>query len=140
MQRKKWTEATKSLEKVAAEAQQRDLAARARTYLAICAVQNGADDAKSKDQDPFLMAVYERNRGNVEEALAICSRGGRQAKDERFAYLAAGILSATGDLDKSAKLLAQAIELNPKNRIHAFYDDDFDALRESEEHARLLAE
>lgn len=140
VQKGKWAEAAKSLERVVAETRQNDLAAGARAYLAVCAAQIG-DGAKSKkDEDPFLVAVYERNRGNVEEALAICGRGGRQGKDERFAYLAAGILSATGQLDKSVKLLEQAIELNPKNRIHAFYDDDFDALRESEEHASILAE
>ena len=130
----------KNLERVVAETRQNDLAAGARAYLAVCEAQAGDGEQSPKDEDPFLVAVYERNRGNVEEALAICGRGGRQKKDERFAYLAAGILSATGELDKSVALLAQAIELNPKNRIHAFYDTDFDALKESEEHASILAE
>jgi tetratricopeptide (TPR) repeat protein len=109
----------------------------ARRLARVCREKLGGTP-KVEDEDPFLTAVYERNRGNLEEALAICSRGGRQSKDERFAYLAASIHSLIGDQEKAAKFLEQAIELNPKNRIHAFHDTDFDNLRADPEYQQLF--
>jgi tetratricopeptide (TPR) repeat protein len=132
----KWREASKYFEKILGETGESDLAQRSRRYLGVCH-QNLAK-AGAKDKDPFLLAVYESNRGNYEEALALCSRGGRQSKDERFAYLAASVYSLTGDLEKASKFLALAIELNPKNRIHAYHDSDFEALRDSSEYRHLL--
>jgi hypothetical protein len=62
-------------------------------------------------------------------ALELCKRGGRQGKDERFAYLAASIHALRGEHDDALKLLELATEMNPKNRIHAYHDPDFAALR-----------
>jgi tetratricopeptide (TPR) repeat protein len=129
----KWREAKQSFEKVVGQAEQRDLAERARRYLSLVAEKLDSSPV-AESSDAFLEAVYERNRGELERALEICGRGGRQGKDERFAYLAASILSATGKLDRSAQLLGVAIELNPKNRVHAFHDSDFDQLRKSPEY------
>jgi tetratricopeptide (TPR) repeat protein len=104
----------------------------------MCRQQLEAAGSAPRDSDPFLMAVYERNRGNFEAALDLCSRGGRQGKDERFTYLAASLLAVMGEDEKAASVLAQAIELNPKNRIHAYHDSDFDSLRESSDHKQLF--
>ena len=135
--RSKWQQAQELFERVVGESDQADLAERARRYVALTVEKLDSSPAV-KPADAFLEAVYERNRGNFEEALAICSRGGRQGKDERFAYLAASILSATGEFEKAAELLAVAIELNPKNRVHAFHDSDFDELRCSSEYRHLF--
>ncbi len=70
--------------------------------------------------------------------MSLCSVGGRQGKDEKFAYLAASILSLTGELEQAAKLLVVAIELNSKNRVHAFHESDFDTLRKSDEYRHLF--
>ncbi len=43
-----------------------------------------------------------------------------------------------GDLEKAAKALGGAIEMNPKNRVHAFHDPDFGELRRSQEYASLF--
>ena len=88
--------------------------------------------------DPFLRAVYERNRGNLEEALALCTAGGRHGKDDRFAYLAAAIHALRGESVDAARLLSAAIELDPKNRIHAYHDADFEELRSDEEYSSLF--
>ena len=132
----KWREASKHFEKILQETGESDLAQRSRRYLGVC--HRNLAKSGSKSSDPFLLAVYESNRGNYDAALALCSRGGRKSKDERFAYLAASVYSLTGDLEKASKLLALAIELNPKNRIHAYHDSDFEALRESSEHRDLF--
>ena len=137
IQSSKWEVARPLLERVVGEAEQPDLAERARRYLSLT-VEKLDRSADVKPEDSFLEAVYEMNRGNFEEALSLCSVGGRQGKDEKFAYLAASILSVTGELEQAAKLLVVAIELNPKNRVHAFHESDFDTLRESDEHRHLF--
>jgi len=136
LHQKKWREASKYFEKILQETGESDLAQSARRSLGICR-QNLAKP-KPQTDDPFLLAVYESNRGNYDEGLALCSRGGRQSKDGRSAYLAAAVYRLIGDLEKAAKYLELAIELNPKNRIHAYHDSDFEALRESSEYGHLI--
>ena len=64
-------------------------------------------------------------------ALEISRKEGRDQKDERFAYLTASIHAVEERLDEAAQALARAVELNPKNRIHAFHDPDFAELRKN---------
>lgn len=132
----KWREAAKCFERVVEECGETDLEGLARRNVRTCKEKLSKDTTGS--DDPFLIAVYERNRGNFVEALAICSAGGRQSKDERFAYLAASIYSLTDEFEKAGSFLSLAIELNPKNRIHAFHDTDFAALREDPEYRQLF--
>lgn len=136
MQRGNWAEARKAFTQVIEDGDRRELAARSRQYLEVC--ERNLEKSAKDDADPYLEAVYERNRGNFEEALAICSRGGRQGKDERFAYLAASIHASQGDAEEAVKMLSTAIELNPKNRVHAFHDSDFSELKDNEGFASLL--
>jgi len=133
----KWREAAKSFEQVVEGGLETDLVGRARGNLRTCNEMLGKG-SKSQEDDPFLIAVYECNRGNHVAALAICSAGGRQSKDERFAYLAASIYSLTDEPEKAGSFLTLAIELNPKNRIHAFHDADFAALRDDPEYRHLF--
>ncbi|HKI86617.1 MAG TPA: hypothetical protein VKA53_07715 [Thermoanaerobaculia bacterium] len=139
-QEKKYKDAVKHLEKVIAESDTPQLVDRARQYLAAAEVRRGGHGGQSDDGgDPYLAAVVEKNRGNFEEALAICSAGGRQSKDERFAYLAASIHALREEADPALKFLSLAVDMNASNRIHAHYDPDFVSLRDSEEFKRLLA-
>ena len=124
---KKWDKARAAFERVLAESDQTDLLARARLYRDQTAQRAGA--APVEEADPYLEAVVAKNRGDYATVLEICGRGGRRGKDERFAYLAASALALSGDLDEAVKVLQQAIELNPENRIHAFHDPDFRGLR-----------
>lgn len=133
----KWKAAARDFQKVVDESSEPDLTGQARRYLRTCKEKLG-EGGKPAEDDPFLTAVYERNRGNLEDALAICSRGGRQSKDERFAYLAASIYALMEDREKAGSFLSLAIELNPKNRIHAFHDADFEELRADPEYKPLF--
>lgn len=133
---KKYAQAAKHLAQAEAIAGQSDVANRARRYLAMARSQTEKTKAAA---DPYLEAVYERNRGNLTAALEICSRGGRQSKDDRFAHLAASIYAVTGEPEKAAKFLEVAIGLNPRNRVLAFHDSDFDALREDPRYAELFS-
>ena len=134
----RWEKAAKLFGRVADESDQPELAARARQLLV--AARRRADEAEGGDgaDDPFLSAVYLRNRGDVAAALKICRLGGRVQKDERFAYLAAALYALEGRDDEAAEALAHAVELNPKNRVHAFHDPDFAGLRAKPEHAALF--
>lgn len=136
MYRQKWSEAAKLFAKVA-ESDESDLAGRARQLLATCRAKQEVDHDLA-DEDPFLLAVVHKNRGELDEALAICARGGRQSKDERFAYLASSIHALKGEAEEAAKFLELAIGLNAKNRVHAFHDADFASVREDAAIARLF--
>lgn len=125
----KWKDAAAAFDKVIEESDQPDLINRARRYLTI-ARERLEGVAEVTADDPYLQAVYERNRGNFDEALSIASAGGRRSKDPRFAYLVASIYVAQGDLEQAAEFLGTAIELDPMSRVHAFNDAEFTALRE----------
>ena len=133
----KYKEAKKHFSRVLEETTDIELAGRARLYLRVCD-QKTSTKAAPKVEDPFLEAVFERNLGNFDAALEMCSRGGRKSKDEKFAYLAASIYALMDDNENAVKFLAMAIELNPKNRIHAFHDSDFEVLRSDPELKQLF--
>lgn len=134
----KRSQAVQMFEKVAAGSDQTELASRARQYLKISRGRS-EQQTESADADDFTLAVMERNRGNLDESLTLCTARNRHRKDERFAYLAAAIQSLQGELDKAAATLEVAIELNPKNRIHAFHDPDFEGLRNDGAFSYLFA-
>jgi len=125
--------AEKLFAKIAEECDQPELAERARQYLRIC---GPASDTEI--EDAFLAAVYEKNQGHLERALELAKKGGRSSKDERFAYLEASVLALEERLGEAAEALGKAIEMNAKNRVHAFHDPDFTALRKSSEHSGLF--
>jgi tetratricopeptide (TPR) repeat protein len=140
LQGQDWPKAAQLLEKAIELADRPELSARARQFLAACRQREqaaGAKPAKSHD-DPYLEAVYEKNRGNLREALEICRRGGRDQKDERFAYLAAAVYATENRIEEAAQALTKAIELNSKNRIHAFHDSDFAELRKNRDYRSLF--
>ncbi len=123
--------------RIVEECDQPELTERARQYLEICRGEASAQ-AEPESDDDFLLAVFEKNRGNSQRALEIAKRGGRNGNDERFAYLEASIHALDGRLDEAAQALGRAIEMNGANRVHAFHDPDFTALRKSRDHASLF--
>ncbi len=131
----KWKEASRHFQQVVDECDRARIVQRALGYLEICREHMSEPPS---DDDPFVLAVYERNRGHLDDALEICMRGGRQGKDDRFAYLAASILALRDEREKAAEVLAKAIELNPRNRGYAALDADFSELRDDEEYAALF--
>ena len=137
LHKQEWKQAAKEFETVVEETDRPQLRARALQFLDASRAQLDRSDS-GEAEDPFLQAVYLRNRGDLEEALDLCVRGGRQGKDDRFAFLAASIHALSGDLDQAAELLHRAIEMDPKNRIHAHYDSDFAALREEPRYAEIF--
>ena len=141
LQAKDWKKAIGHLEKAVEIADRPDLRDRARQFLNAARQKSGPADgksAKSPETDPYLQAVYEKNRGNLQAALDIAQKGGRDQKDERFAYLVASIHAVENRLEDAAQALAKAVDLNPKNRIHAFHDVDFAELRKNRDQRHLF--
>ena len=141
LQAKNWKKAVGHLEQAVETADRPDLRDRARQFLNAARQKSGpAEDktAKSPEADPFLQAVYEKNRGDHQAALDIAQKGGRDQQDERFAYLVASIHAVENRLDDAAEALARAVELNPKNRIHAFHDADFAELKKNRDQRHLF--
>lgn len=134
LQAKDWAKAVERFEEAVRESDRPEVRDRARQYLAASrqkAEEGGGKPAKGAEADPYLQAVYEKNRGNLKEALEISRKGGRDQKDERFAYLTASLHAIEGQWDEATQALTKAIELNPKNRVHAFHDPDFAELRKN---------
>jgi tetratricopeptide (TPR) repeat protein len=135
LQAKSWAKAVERFEEAVRESDRPEVRDRARQYLMASrqkmAEGEGEKPAKGAEQDPYLLAVYEKNRGNLKEALEISRKGGRDQKDERFAYLTASLHAIEGRWDEATQALNKAIELNPKNRIHAFHDPDLAELRKN---------
>lgn len=132
---KKWEKAAKAFEQLVTSADHSQLIDRSRQFLEVCRDQLGEGKV---DTEPYLQAVFEKNQGNLEQALEICKKHGN-SEEERFVYLEASLRALEGSEDEALKLLTDAIRLEPKNRVHAYHDPDFQNLRGSEEFSTLLA-
>jgi tetratricopeptide (TPR) repeat protein len=122
-----WAKAVEHLDRAAEDGG--SLAARARQFAAMARQRAAATEAESPE-DPWVRAVYDKNRGALDEALAACLAKGRADKDGRFAYLAAVVCSLRGDLDGGRAHLARAVELDSRNRAHALHDPDLRPLHD----------
>lgn len=143
LNQKDYARAVELFERSLADSDRPELSARARQYLVVAKQQteSGKDGKEKKarsDEDAYLQAVVDKNRGDLEAALKSCREGGRDQKDERFAYLAASIHAVENRLDEAVQTLNRAIELNPRNRVHAFHDPDFAELRRDKDHRQLF--
>ncbi|HVR28289.1 MAG TPA: hypothetical protein VMS86_02050 [Thermoanaerobaculia bacterium] len=136
LHRERWEEAAKAFSQVAEGDPGSSIAERARIFREVC--RRKLDSSSVVDDDLYLTAVVAKNSGDLETAIESCNRGGLKGKDARFAYLAAAVESLRGNREESARLLLKAIELDPANRVHAFWDPDFADVRKSPEMASLF--
>jgi hypothetical protein len=60
--------------------------------------------------------------------------------DERYLYLNASLKALNGDAEDAIEMLRSAIASEPKNRIHAYHDPDFENLEKLEEFQELVAQ
>jgi tetratricopeptide (TPR) repeat protein len=142
LQSNRWQQAVELFERAVEESDRPEVKDRARQFLAASRQKTEGGEGRPQkgaaEVDPYLVAVYEKNRGHLKEALEMSRKGGRDQKDERFAYLAASIHAVEGRFEEAAQALAKAVELSPKNRIHAFHDPDFAELRKNRDHRALF--
>lgn len=129
--------AAKAFEKALTATDRPHLAARARQQLAAIARRRGGGD--DGGDDPFTRAVFAKNRGDHQAALAIVEKHARKDEDGRFALLAAALHSAADREKEAIEALRRAVERDPVNRVRAYHDPDLAALRKKKDHADLFA-
>jgi tetratricopeptide (TPR) repeat protein len=137
LHRKQWDEAAKAFTQVAEGNPGSSIAERARVYREVC--KKKLSNEPVAEGDPYLAAVAAKNRGDLDAALEAINRAGAKGKDARFTYLQASIEGLRGNQDEAVKLLLKAIEMDPSNRVHAFWDPDFADVRKSPELQPLFA-
>ena len=130
----RWATAEKVFRKVASSGG--SLAERCRRFIQVCELRRSKDEPGP--QDAYLSAVVAKNEGDLDEAMEYCNRGGLKGRDQRFAYLAATIEAVRGNTAEASRLLERAIEMDGKNRVHAFWDPDFSEVREDPELSALF--
>jgi tetratricopeptide (TPR) repeat protein len=131
-----WKKAADLFKQVVETSDGRQLKDRARQYLATC--ERYLSDPVKAD-DPYFEAVVAKNQGKIVEALNICADKGDMA-DERYLYLNASLKALNGDAEDAIEMLRSAIASEPKNRIHAYHDPDFENLEKLEEFQELVAQ
>ncbi|MEM8934606.1 MAG: hypothetical protein AAGE94_25655 [Acidobacteriota bacterium] len=130
----KWGPAAEKLEAALAESDSKQLSDRIGQYLQIC---KDRLEKPGDSGDPYLDAVYDKNRGEIDAALERVAAQGAD-DDERFVYLRASLEALAGRDDDALETLGRAIELEPKNRVHAYHDPDFTSLKGSDAWRELI--
>ncbi len=139
LQQGKYEKALAALEKLLPEAPL-ELKERCQMYIATCQRQmEKVVLAFETPEEHYDYAVSQLNTGYYEEAReqfnAILSRYPRAD----YAYYGLAVLEAmTGRAQECLTNLAQAIELNPKNRLQARVDNDFQNMVDDPRFTELL--
>jgi tetratricopeptide (TPR) repeat protein len=130
-----WKTAIKQFEKVLDDGDPPELAARARQHMAVAERRLG--DGDGTEANHYLVAVCEKNRGALDEAMKIVKA---QAKDDggRFAYLAASLHALKEDEAAAVQALEKAVAADPLHKVSAYHDPDFTELRKNKDHAHLF--
>lgn len=124
---------------ISSYADQTDIAAPVRTYLAICEQKMARASAKTRTPDAlYNQGVFEFNRGNVEAAIDIFEKALKsEPRADHLLYSLAAAYAREGDDVKSVEALRKAIAVNPVHRSHARHDPDFTPLRGNREFLRV---
>ena len=111
--------------------EERELHERARLYLNVCERETGPRVRKPRSVDErILAATLALNRRNVDEALSLLqSTASSHRKHDHLQYMLALAHALRNDVETAAGHLAQAIALNPSNRLQAKQEPDFDSIR-----------
>ncbi len=141
LQRKKTDEAERHLlDLIQKYPDEKELVDRARVYLAVCERQkNAARVALVEPEDFYYVALLEKNRGNVTEAIEHAKRAARKNGGGKVDFLLACCYAQAGEIDTAVEHLRKAIEDDQHNRILARHDRDFDQLRDTPAFQELLA-
>ena len=117
-----------------------EVAARARTYLAVAEARLRTDLALPRDADSLYdRGVIELNRGEYVAAQELFERAlKREPEAAHIHYGLAATRARLGAIDTALKSLRRALDLQPKLRIRAQRDQDLNPLRSDPEFERLV--
>lgn len=117
-----------------------EVAARARTYLAIAESRLRAEPSLPRDADSLYdRGVIELNRGDYVAAQELFERAlKREPAAAHIHYGLAATRSRLGSIDSALESLQRALEIQPTLRIRAQHDQDLTALRNVPEFEQLV--
>jgi tetratricopeptide (TPR) repeat protein len=120
---------------------QRDLAERARAYLAMCERARGDRPPRPRTFEELLnYGVVLHNRGEFEQAVKYLRQAvSKHPKNEHALYCLAAAHARAGEAEAALKTLRSAIQANPSSRTQARHDADFEPLRREDEFLALVA-
>jgi hypothetical protein len=118
-----------------------EVAARARTYLAIAESRLKAEASLPKDADSLYdLGVVQLNRGDYNTAQEFFERAIK--RDPNAAHIHYGLAATRarlGALESALELLQRAFDLQPNLRFRAQQDPDLTSLRENPEFEHLVS-
>ena len=119
---------------------ERELADRARLYLAVCQRQTTAAARPAGDaEDVYYAALVEKNRRNYQGAIEQLKKTTRRNGDGKVPYLLACCYAQIHEADNALEALEQAIAEDEGSRALARRDPDFEPLRDSDDFQKLTA-
>ncbi len=124
-----------------AHANETELMDRVRSYLVVCERQLSPQKRPKSAEEYVTAGVMHHNEDDFPQAIKQFTRAlEMEPKNPHAAYCLAAAHARTGDASSTARILKQAIQTDPYNRVYANSDHDFDGVRESREIESLLAE
>ncbi len=139
MQQGKYEDAHAAFEKMLA-AGPGDLADRIRMYISACLLQVTKGKANfATDEEHYDYAIYLLNDGHFDDARTQFERIlARNNKADYAFYGLAVLASITGETHTCLEHLTEAIRQNPRNRIQARSDSDFQDMADDPRFTELL--
>jgi tetratricopeptide (TPR) repeat protein len=117
-----------------------DLADRVRMYISACAAQTAKNKASfANPEEHYDYAVSLLNHGHYEDARQEFESILKQNANADYAHYGLAVLaSMTGDPESCLEQLTEAIQKNPRNRIQARSDSDFQDMTDDPRFTELL--
>src|SRR5215208_367057 len=117
-----------------------EVAARARTYLAIAESRLRTESILPRDADSLYdRGVIELNRGEYVAAQEMFERAlKREPEAAHIHYGLAATRARLGSLDTAMESLQRALEIQPSLRVRAQHDQDLNPLRNDPDFDRLI--
>jgi len=139
LQQGKFDRALAAFEKLQSDAPI-EIKERCRIYIATCRRQLEKPVLSfATPEEHFDFAIAQLNNGYYEEAREHFDRILAQVPDADYAFYGLALLnSVTGQIQDCLANLARAIELNPKNRLQARVDNDFQNMVDDPRFTELL--
>jgi tetratricopeptide (TPR) repeat protein len=137
---KQYAEAVEQFHRVLAYPDEKELAERARLYLAFCERHLSVVDAEPQSAPERLYAAtLALNAGQFDRAIRYLGQVvEHEPGNDRALYLLAAAHAERGQLGLAIPYLQRAIEANPENRARARTDPDLEVLRREAAVAALL--
>ena len=118
---------------------QAEIAARARTYLAISEQRLARAPSAPRGPDALYdQGVFELNKGNTREAIELFDKALKaEPRADHILYSLAAAYARLNDTNRAIEALRRAIDIRSVHRSHARRDLDFASLRSNEDFQQL---